>query len=79
MKLPTPNSTPEFITAGPDGALWFTEVGANQIGRIDPVTHAFVEFTGLAASSQPTGITAGPDRSVWFTEHASTSPVASLR
>ena len=25
---------PEEITAGPDGALWFTEAAANKIGRI---------------------------------------------
>ena len=26
------------ITAGSDGALWFTETGANQIGQISPST-----------------------------------------
>jgi hypothetical protein len=25
-----------YIAAGPDGALWFTEFNANQIGRITP-------------------------------------------
>ncbi len=24
----------QFITSGPDGALWFTELGGNAIGRI---------------------------------------------
>ena len=32
--LPTASSGPDFITAGPDGALWFTEHGASKIGRI---------------------------------------------
>jgi len=27
---------PESIVAGPDGALWFTNVGNNTIGRIAP-------------------------------------------
>ena len=27
-------SSPSAITAGPDSALWFTECGAGQIGRI---------------------------------------------
>jgi streptogramin lyase len=32
--VPTPASGPIQITAGPDGALWFTEEFGNQIGRI---------------------------------------------
>ena len=32
----TASSNPTAITAGPDGALWFTERGANKIGRITP-------------------------------------------
>ena len=32
--IPTPNSVPNAITAGPDGNLWFTENGANKIGQI---------------------------------------------
>jgi streptogramin lyase len=32
--LPTANSIPAGITAGPDGNLWFTEFNGNQIGRI---------------------------------------------
>src|SRR4051812_3910877 len=42
--LPTPNNAPYWITAGPDGNLWFTEQGANQIGMINPTTHAITEF-----------------------------------
>lgn len=33
--LPTADSLPRGITAGPDGALWFTE-SAGSIGRITP-------------------------------------------
>src|SRR5712691_9678229 len=32
--IPTANSSPNDITAGPDGALWFTEGTANKIGRV---------------------------------------------
>jgi virginiamycin B lyase len=32
------------ITAGPDGALWFTLGGLNAIGRFDLATHAFTEY-----------------------------------
>src|SRR5260221_11547230 len=31
---PTADSPPGGIAAGPDGALWFTEQSANQIGRL---------------------------------------------
>lgn len=32
--LPNGSGPPAFITAGPDGNLWFTEFRGNQIGRI---------------------------------------------
>ena len=32
--VPAPPLAPRGITAGPDGALWFTERGASNIGRI---------------------------------------------
>ena len=34
--IPTGSSQPLGIMAGPDGNLWFTEPGANKIGRITP-------------------------------------------
>ena len=34
--IPTSNSVPDGITAGPDGNLWFTEQTGNKIGRISP-------------------------------------------
>ena len=34
-EFPVPSrGGPEFITAGPDGNLWFTERAGNKIGRI---------------------------------------------
>jgi streptogramin lyase len=32
--IPTHNSSPAGIAAGPDGSLWFTEADGNKIGRI---------------------------------------------
>src|SRR5918999_1026256 len=40
--VPTPGSEPSDITAGPDGALWFTEFAANKIGRIATATPVVV-------------------------------------
>lgn len=70
--VPTANSEPGDITAGPDGNLWFTE-RADRIGRINPSTGAITEFPlpkicGSSAGCIPVGIVAGPDDNLWFTE-----------
>jgi len=57
---------PGAITTGPDGALWFTEVG--NIGRITTsgVVKEFSLGTGSQAVSEPFGIAAAPDGAIWF-------------
>jgi streptogramin lyase len=54
-----------YITAGPDGNVWFTE--ANKIGRITP-NGTISEFPLPETGNSPCGITAGPDGNVWFTD-----------
>ncbi|MEO8605164.1 MAG: hypothetical protein ABI629_21530 [bacterium] len=34
LGTPSPGSVPLYITLGPDGAMWFSESGANRLGRI---------------------------------------------
>jgi hypothetical protein len=69
--LPNPiNSDPGAIAAGPDGALWFTELVANKIGRIT-TAGAMTEFN---VPTPPGLITAGPDGALWFTEPFAQSP-----
>jgi streptogramin lyase len=66
--VPTANSRPNGITAGPDGNLWFTEAGSSKIGRITPAG-TITEFPNLSSPlMSPGGITAGPDGNIWFTE-----------
>jgi streptogramin lyase len=60
-RAPTAGSNPAGITTGPDGALWFTEFGANQIGRIT-TAGVITEFPIPTAGSEPQGITTGPAR-----------------
>ena len=67
--LPTPGSGPFGITSGPDGNLWFTEAGMNQIGRITP-GGVVTEFPIPTAGSVPYFITSGPDGNLWFTENS---------
>ena len=77
----TTGAFPEGIALGPDGNIWFTEVGKDKVGRLippsssgighlnDPPT-ALDEFP-LASSSQPVGIAAGPDGNLWIAENVS--------
>src|ERR1035438_6429510 len=65
----TPGGDPQYITAGPDGALWFTETVANKIGRITTagVVTEYAIPTAMpagCASCGSYGITAGSDGAV---------------
>src|SRR5258707_5831487 len=70
---PTAGSSPNDITSGPDGNLWFTEASpgpnGNKIGRMSP-SGAVTEFdiTPHTPDSGPANITRGPDGALWFTE-----------
>ncbi len=79
-RIPTSSSFPQGITAGSDGALWFTECGGNKIGRIptdaptpNPASTAtpnpdISEYPLPTANAYPHGITSGPDGALWFAE-----------
>jgi trimeric autotransporter adhesin len=67
---------PDFITAGPDGALWFTNPANNSIGRIT-TAGAVTNFTDPGISG-PVGITAGPDGALWFTNFNTSSGSSSI-
>src|SRR6516165_3525487 len=68
--VPTASSGPVHITVGPGGNLWFTEERANQIGQINPTTHAISLFPIPTANSVPLMITAGFVGNLWFTENS---------
>jgi virginiamycin B lyase len=68
---PTVDS-PKGVVAGPDSAVWFTEFGANQIGRVT-TAGAFTEYALPAASSSPYQIVSGSDGALWFTEFGNSS------
>jgi streptogramin lyase len=67
--------SPESITAGPEGDMWFTDWRTTKtkygIGKI--TTSGTVTEYGNEKTSEPSGITAGPDGNMWFTDHYSES------
>lgn len=61
---------PDGITAGPDGAIWFTLNSAGRIGRITldgSLIQSFGAENGMTGW-RPGDITPGPDGRLWFTE-----------
>lgn len=78
--IPTPLSKPTGITAGPDGNVWFTEMGCSMIGgvclsKIGKITPsgAMTEYTIPTPESYPAGIALGPDSNLWFCEQQGSS------
>ena len=70
---------PEWIAAGPDGNLWFTDDGATPaIGRITPSGQITEFSTGLNPRAYPNGITAGPDGDIWFTDGGATPAIGRI-
>jgi streptogramin lyase len=65
--LPTANRQPAGIAAGPDGNLWFGELGASSLGTIHP-GGTFTEKTGLSGPALAVAVTSSGD--VWATEPA---------
>ena len=63
-------SGPTAIAAGPDGAMWFTETGADQIGRItaDGRITEYPLPSRTSMHANPSDIVAGPDGAMWFTQ-----------
>src|SRR4051794_8190532 len=54
------SGTPDRITAGVDGSVWFTEFG-DRVGRIAPDGEITEFSAGITSGSRPYGIVAGPD------------------
>ena len=59
-------SKPNAITAGPNGALWFTNSYNDTIEAISTAGHR-TDFHGYPNIFYPEGITEGSDGNLWFT------------
>ena len=67
------NTVPYDITAGPDGAMWFTEQSGDAVGRITS-SGAISEYPLHTLNAQPQGITAGADGNLYVAENAGPNP-----
>ncbi|TLZ59144.1 MAG: hypothetical protein E6K20_16500 [Gammaproteobacteria bacterium] len=66
--VPTKGAHPHDPAVGPDGALWFTEQMANKLGRLDPATGTFKEYSLIEGkNSGPHGLVADKDGNIWYT------------
>jgi virginiamycin B lyase len=64
--LPTAAAQPQDIVEGLDNNIWFTERGANKIGRVVGTT--ITEFPVAAGTTAPDIIVVGPDGALWYTQ-----------
>jgi len=64
--LPT-GAYPYKITAGPDGALWFTLFNSRFIGKITTAGQAAFFTTPALPAATVDALTTGPDGALWFT------------
>src|SRR5262245_20743112 len=68
---------PWAITAGPDGALWFTnspdDTEDPMIGRISIDGRVRTFISGKRTLDSAVAITVGPDGALWFTDQGAAS------
>jgi virginiamycin B lyase len=68
--VPTLGSRPHDPLATADGAIWWTGMYANVLGRLDPKTGAMKEFPLKTPKSGPHGLTADKDGNIWYTANS---------
>jgi streptogramin lyase len=75
-----PNTLANQITTGPEGNLWFTNDGSNDIGSFDPTTGSFTEVLvpGPGPAYSAGAITTGPDGNIWVVMGQDTGTIARI-
>jgi virginiamycin B lyase len=61
---------PHDPAVAPDGSVWYTGQRANVIGRFDPTTQQFKEYTLPTPNSGPHGLQADKDGNIWYSGNA---------
>jgi len=73
FSIPVPANKPQWIAAGSDGNMWFTESPGGKVAQITPAG-VVTEFTLPTANAQPQMIIGASDGNLWFTEVSTTPP-----
>jgi virginiamycin B lyase len=68
--VPTLGSRPHDPLAAKDGSIWWTGQLANKLGRFDPKTGEYKEYTLPTPRSGPHGLVEDKDGNIWFTANA---------
>ncbi len=71
FSIPVSTNRPQWIAAGSDGNMWFTENPGGAVARITPAG-VVTEFTVPTANAQPQMIIGASDGNLWFTEFSTT-------
>jgi virginiamycin B lyase len=67
---PSKPAYPHDPAVAPDQSIWYTGQRANVIGRFDPKTEQFKEFSLPTPNSGPHGLQADKDGNIWYTGNA---------
>jgi hypothetical protein len=65
LGTPDPDSSPQYVTLGPDGAMWFTESNTNRLGRVAR-DGRITKFDLPDPDSGPTGIVGRSDGRLYY-------------
>lgn len=66
---PPTNGKPQRLDLDKDGNVWFSERQGNKIGKLDPKTQAFQEFSLPGPEASPYAIGVSGDGGVWYSSH----------
>jgi streptogramin lyase len=69
--IPTSTNRPQWIAAGSDGNMWFTENPGSKVARVT-LAGVVTEFTIPTANAQPQMIVGASDGNLWFSEFSTT-------
>src|SRR5206468_9777501 len=67
---PSKPAYPHDPAVAPDGSIWYTGLRANVVGRFDPTTQQFKEYTLPTANSGQHGLQAAKYGNIWYTGNA---------
>lgn len=65
--IPSTDRFPHDPAVAPDGALWYTGMGSNTLGRLDLKSGKFTSYPLKTPDSGPHGLVADRNGHIWFT------------